>query len=333
MTDRSALTIREYAPGDEERILATFNRVFAAVDPGFAPRDLATWRWLYRDNPSGARIWLAVDEAGEVVAQYAGLRQRAFVRGERASFAQAVDSMSSRGGLRRPGPFVRTCRAFVEHGCGEGAGRDVFAWGLPVPAAWRVGRELLGYELIRTQLELFAAPGDVRPESAAGVRVEECAHFPDEVDALADRLGRERDAVAVRDRAQLAWRFERHPRNAYRVALARTGRGLAGLAVCRAGTFDGRPGLLVADWAVPAGEEGARAALLAWLAGVATELGEAEVRAVLPETAPEWLPLQRAGFRARGTRYVLAGRPFARTLDVPFLRRGWSYTLGDTDLV
>ncbi len=339
LTDRSALTIREYRPGDEERILATFNRVFAAVDPGFVPRDLATWRWLYQRNPSGSRIWLALDEEGAVVSQYAGLGQRMWVQGERANFSQSVDSMTDlgpRAGLKRPGAFVLTGRPYAEHFGGDAPDRDLVMWGLPVPAAWRIGRRYLDYELIRTQLALFAAPDDVRPgiprAGAADVRVEEVARFPDELDALSERLGRERGAVAVRDRAQLAWRFEDDPRHTYRLAVARTSRGLAGLAACRPGTFDGRDGLLVADFAVGQGEDAAAAALLDWLAAAAADADRAELVAVFPETAPEWLDFQRAGFRARGTQYVLVGRSYARRIEFPWLRRSWYYTLGDTDL-
>ena len=32
-------------------ILRLFNRVFAAVDPGFSERGLGLWRWRYLDNP------------------------------------------------------------------------------------------------------------------------------------------------------------------------------------------------------------------------------------------------------------------------------------------
>ncbi len=34
------LEFREYRPGDEEALLATFNRTFAGIDPGFEPRSL-----------------------------------------------------------------------------------------------------------------------------------------------------------------------------------------------------------------------------------------------------------------------------------------------------
>ena len=40
MTQAPAYRIRAYRPGDESAILATFNRVFARVDPTFQPRTL-----------------------------------------------------------------------------------------------------------------------------------------------------------------------------------------------------------------------------------------------------------------------------------------------------
>ena len=67
--DLPPLTIREYRPGDEHAILATFNRVFAQIDPTFTPRTLASWRWQFEANPSGSRIFLALTEEGAVVSQ------------------------------------------------------------------------------------------------------------------------------------------------------------------------------------------------------------------------------------------------------------------------
>jgi len=333
---RAALTIREYRPGDEERILATFNRVFAEIDPGFQPRDLVTWRWQFLENPSGWRIFVAEDESAAIVSQYAGIGQRVFLEGAPARFSQSVDSMTDparRAGLGKRGAFVLTGEPYAAAYGGPPPTQDTVMWGLPVPTAWRIGRRYLGYSLVRTQLELFAAPGELVLGAAAGVEVEEVARFPDEVDGLSGRLGRERGAVAVRDAAQLDWRFVRKPGCDYRIGLARRAGELVGCAVCLAGSFDQRPGLLVCDWIVPAGERAAASALTAWLGEVAVAEGQREVRAIFPETAPEWLAFQERGFRARGTRYVLAGRTYAKRTSMAWLRRNWYYTLGDTDLV
>ena len=40
-----------------------------------------------------------------------------------------------------------------------GYGADVLHYGWPVEPAWRIGRTFLGYEIVRTQLKLRAAPG------------------------------------------------------------------------------------------------------------------------------------------------------------------------------
>jgi hypothetical protein len=60
-------TIRNYSPGDEEKILAMFSEVFGQK------RSLAHWHWKYRDNPYGScRISLAVTEDGILASHYAG---------------------------------------------------------------------------------------------------------------------------------------------------------------------------------------------------------------------------------------------------------------------
>jgi len=59
--------VRNYRPGDEDKIIAMFNEVFGQN------RDLAHWFWKYRDNPYGSYgISLAISEGGILGAHYAG---------------------------------------------------------------------------------------------------------------------------------------------------------------------------------------------------------------------------------------------------------------------
>ena len=50
------------------------------------------------------------------------------------------------------------------------------------------------------------------------------------------------------------------------------------------------------------------------------------------ETSPEWLALQRLGFRVHSSRYFLVAWSFSARHDLAWMRRHWYYTLGDTDL-
>lgn len=336
------IVIREYRPGDEVGILALFNRTFAAVDPGFVPRDLDTWRWLYQQNPSGRRIVLAVARDGRVVAQYAGLGQRVSIEGRRVRANQAIDSMSDpdRTGLQHPGPFVRAGRVFAQRFGGRAPSADAFMWGLPEPAAWRVGRRFLGYQVVRNLNRLVGDPlacgaqGDPR---AAGVAAVEVAEVPAGVERLFERVAAGRAALVVRDRAHLSWRYLARPGVPYRIAVVPGPDEVPlGLAVYRAGGFEGQRTGLLCDWLVPAdgSEEAARSssALRAWALGAARADGLA-LTAVFPEPAPEFAGFQRAGFRVRPTRRVLVARSYRRDVSVDWLRANLFMTLGDTDLV
>ncbi|MDF1799004.1 MAG: GNAT family N-acetyltransferase [Planctomycetota bacterium] len=347
MSEVPPYTIREYQPGDEEAILETFNRVFSGVDPNFVPRTMREWRWTYLDNPSGWRISLAVTEDGRVISQYAGIAQRMLLDGEPAHFSQAVDSMTDptfRRGLKRPGFFVLTGYPYAEGYGGAPPDKDTVMWGLPVPPAWRIGKQYLKYELVRTQLKLCVAPAAlVLPGVGShGVVVEELEPergFPEDVGELFAAHAQRHGAMAVRDKAQLDWRYTQRPGYRYRIASARRGGTLVGLTIQRVGGFDGRQDSLVCDWMVgppvAAGSPfdlGAAVELLAWHKARAIEDGAEQLTALFPDTAPEWLAFQEVGFRAADSSYFLVGRNYVKQYDMRWLRRHWYYTLGDTDL-
>src|SRR5262245_54294921 len=205
-------------------------------------------------------------------------------------------------------------------------------WGLPVPVAYRIGRKQLKYELVRQQHKLVAPLAGLAPRAGAGVEVRAPTAFPEETDALFARFARERAGLAVRDRAQWRWRFEENPHHRYRIGAAWRGGDLAGLALFRKGSFDLEEDGLLVDWMVPQADEEARGALLAWARAAALEEGCARLVTLFPDTAPEWLLFQRAGFRVHATRYFLVAWSFSTRHDLAWMRRHWYYTLGDTDL-
>ncbi len=333
----SEFILREYRSGDEVKILATFNRVFAAVDPTFRPRSLEFWRWQFLENPSGALVLLAVTPEGNVVGQLANVLQRVALDGKRATFSQAVDSMSDpsfRPGLRRTSLQALLGNRYAETYAGPDLGQHALLWGAPVPAAWRIGKSLIRYEVIRTQQKLVCDPRDVRARGDDAVVLEETDSFPEDVALLFERCARERRAIAVRDRPQLDWRFTRHPERDYRIALARRAGELAGFAVFQSGSFDGEEDAgLVCDWLVPREEQAAARALLGWLAETGRSASVARLVGIVPDTSSDWTFFQRAGFRVAPTRYTIVGRQCVRGYDMRWMHRHWYYTLGDTDLV
>src|SRR5262245_20019581 len=218
--------IRPFRPGDEERILATFNLVFGENDPAFVPRTRAEWDWAFARNPAGQRIWVAECE-GVIAAQCAALPYRVLIDGREASFTQGVDSMvhpEHRKGLRRPGLYVETALPFFRQFGGHGA--DILHYGWPVEPAWRIGRTFLGYEIVRTQTMHFLEPPPGSTELPRGV--ERVERFGPEVLALYRRCHAQWGTSVIRDPSYLNWRFAEHPRFRYRMFVVRSGAELAG---------------------------------------------------------------------------------------------------------
>lgn len=329
---------RAYQPGDEQAILAAFNRVFGALDPeGFEPRTLETWRWQFLDNPCGHRIWLSVDPEGNVAAQQASLPVRVQVGDERMCWSQVVDSFADPHygrGLKKPGLYAITAREHEHVYGGDPPERDAVMYGLPVRSAWRIGKLYLDYEVIRSQDALFASLAKLRAglPAAPGVEVQELERFPEEVEVLFERARAPHRALAVRDAAYLNWRFTDHPLQTYRMAFARRAGQPVGLAIYRGGTVCGEPFGLICDWLVVPDDPAANHALLAWLAERAREEGLEGLAGVWPETCPEWLTLQRLGFRVQSTGYYNVFCQYTERFDLRWLYWNWYYALGDFDL-
>jgi hypothetical protein len=328
------IELRSYRPGDEGSILSSFNTAFSAVDPTFEPRSPDTWSWRFQKNPSGSRIELALDDEGNVLAHYAGLGQRIQLDGEILLACHVVDSFvapRARRGCARPTLFTAVAERFAVEFCGIGMAQDELAWGLPVRSAWRIGRAQLGYRTVRNVLKLVA-PAAACTE-VPEIALDEPRSFPSEVDELFARVSSEHGAIAVRDRAQLDWRFAARPDAKYGIAIARSAGVLRGFAVARAGEFDGERAMLVCDWLVPSADDACERALRAWIHDRALAAGCDKVCAHFAETSPQFQSFQRAGWRVRPTSYPLVARSFAKRADLDRLRACWYTTLGDTDLV
>ena len=216
------LAVRPYQPGDEHAILAAFNLVFREIcGPGYIDRDLATWHWLFRDNPAPKRIHLAVTRSGAVACQYAGLSVRARTPVGPTLFNQVVDSFvhpDYRRGLKRPGLFVHTAVPALDLWSQQG---DSLFHGVPVDTARRISIAFLSYKEWRVidYLCRDAAAGDLTVPTSITVR-RVSALSPD-VDALAMALAHEKTCLALRDRAYLDWRYVRNPTQCYEIFEAR----------------------------------------------------------------------------------------------------------------
>ncbi len=332
----SAYVIRPYRPGDEHGILKTFNLVFGADDPRFVPRTMEEWRWAFERNPAGQRIWVAEHE-GEIVAQCAALPFRVRIDGFESSFTQGVDSMvhpAHRQGLKRPGLFVATAKPFFREFNGRGSvgpGKDLLHYGWPVEPAWRIGRTFLGYEIVRTQLVHFAAPGP-GPSEIPG-RIERLERFGPETLALYERCARNFGASTIRDARYLNWRFVENPRFRYHRFAVRDGGELRGYAVFRRADSPRRGSGLVLDWLVPEDDDEAGALLRdAVFAQARSDEAEA-VMAVFPNGSPWFQRFQDWGFRVYPSDYLLIGIVQNPRYDTWWLRKNWWYQLAELDAV
>ena len=326
----ASVRIRALEASDEDAAVAALTRAFDLA-PDAPLRVPGAWRRRYFENPAGTRAMVAVDAAGRVLAQYAGLPQDAWIDGERTTITQGVDSLADPELGRGLGSlFVRVGKRFAQDHGGRLGDGDPFMWGYPVREAWRIGRRLLGYATIRSQLALVARVDDLREGNAAGVRVQEVTGFPAELDEWFASFRARYAAICERTRSTLAWRYEGQPQRRYRIALASVDGELRGLAVGRAVVLEGARRFALCEWLV---DDATRGALLGWAAGAAREEGTDELYAWLPPWCDDFLALQHAGFRVHPTSRVLVGHSYDRRRPAEWYAANWFTTLGDTDLL
>ena len=129
--------IRPYAPGDEDAILACYNRIFPDPERGIPPRSRAHWDWKFRDNPTGLLQTVVAEHRDlGIVGGYAGIPVAIWSEGREQLAAQGVDLMVLPRWRRhgpRPGLFAHLGWKYHELYCGAGDGKVLFTYGWPVP--------------------------------------------------------------------------------------------------------------------------------------------------------------------------------------------------------
>jgi hypothetical protein len=313
---------RRFRAGDEELLWRGIERARSGIGANEPVRALDELRWRYGDAPHGACVAFALDERGEAVAGIAATRHRARLEGSEVFWLEVGDLFNdfARGsGLARARPLLDAGRAFAETFGGFAPEKHPVMYGTPGRRAHRIGLKHLDWEVLRSENELALGASRTLPTPARDVLVEEVARFPSEVERVFLGFAEGRAAVLVRDQAYLDWRYADRPDARFERGLARRAGEIVGYAVQREGRL--------LDLCARADDENAIVALLGW----ARARSRAGVLAmVVPDTAPEWLLLQRLGFRARGTREYLCFRSFQRPAIMSWLFHHWSYSRGDT---
>ncbi len=332
-------TVRPYRPGDEQGILRLFNEVFSETDPTFTPRPLAHWNWQFRDNPLSHHTYVAEESGGRVIGTYTAIPGVWLYEGAPFQGSQAVDTCVAREhrqSLKREGLFLTLARRwFDDYGTPE---QDRIVYGLPNPAAFRIGTRLLDYRPVHTPVcALNRNFGQdwidhLLRIGAGAVEVAEVRSFAPAVSELFEAHLARSGLVQRRDVRYLTWRYLECPAVAYRVLEARgPGGQLRGVLVLRVG-WHGRPLAPLVDWIVPGEDREA----LAGLAHAAAELARAAGVTCLETWVPPWSAharaLQEIGFAADDSTFNLCIRVFGPPFDEHWAREHWFFTMGDSDI-
>ena len=286
-------------------------------------RSAEEWAW-WASAPGGLAVASVRDASGEVLAAVVAARRPARLEGEECTFLEAFEVYG------RPAPGLaraRSLRAAGEAFAQEFGGRfpegHPVAFGVPTRRAHRFGLRRFAWEILRSENELYLEPGRFPAPPAHGVEVEEASSLPAEADDLAARFAAGRAALLWPGAEALAWRTLARPGRTPRLALARKGGELVGLAVLERGRL--------VQWVVPPEEREAAVALVAWGLERATAEGAADLAIRVPDTAPEWLGLQLVGFRARPTDDYVVFRSWHKPYVMSWLFQNAWYGAGDVE--
>lgn len=286
------------------------------------------WRWKYRQLPGEARSLVAVTADGEVAAHAGALCLPARgPAGEEAGIWQLVDFAGSvtRGGLRPP--LVELGRRLL----GDLPRPVDLPWifGFPSERHFRLGERVFGYRPVR---EIETLAGELAAAAApAGIEIAtgDSALLWEDPGAAEAIWRRSCPAGIRRSAAFLNWRYHARPHRYYRFyRLAAGGAGgEQGLAVF---AFVGAQALAAELW-LPANAEWYPSML-----AVAADLAASGLR-----SWRFWAPadpavsrlLSALGLRGGGESRFLGCRGAAGAGDPAAAARGFTYAMGDHDLV
>jgi hypothetical protein len=325
--------VRTYRPGDEEQILALFNRVFARQ------RTMAHWRWKFAGNPAGHQITLAVTEAGRIVGQFACLPAEAVSPGGAFVLSQGIDHMVDPE-LQKQGVFAAMTRHFVQTFLPPA--RDAVFFSYPLAHKHSIDQRIsAAAELVHPVRALrhdLARAETWRVDRGSWRtlrdRVRRVARFPRGVDRFWDTSVRPEAGVAIaRDQRYLNWRYADCPDVDYALLVAQsrlTGR-THGVAVLRFGWFAESVAPLC-ELLVPSGSREALALLLGACHDLARERGLGSVLAWMPRGTALHPALLDLGFVEEDTPFLLTQIADANAARGAAMRARWSYSMGDSDI-
>lgn len=325
--------LRPFRNGDEQGLVDCFNRVFVPL--GAQPRERAEVDWLLHGNPEGIRFWVATTQAEgqeQVVGTYGAIPVRVEFNGESVHFLHAIDSAidpAHRSGLKRPGLFVELAKRFYEE-CSQPNDHPL-TYGIPTPEAWRIGKKLLGYELVRP-LPVHVFPP--QPGAAIAPEIERLESFDEQARWLYDRIAAHHHMALERNPAYLNWRYVQHPRHRYHRFGVRDSEGiLRALAIFRTVDILEQRLCVLVDWMCPPEDQEYAEPLLRAVQATAAEEGATAVVTSVPEWSYWFDRFQRLGAMLHPSPWFCVVRVKHKRFGTWPLREGWWFQLGDTDNV
>lgn len=330
----SRFIIRECQPQDAAGIVDLFGRVYGGTADTDQLRTVRDWHWKYPANPAGYHSVVAECRATQrVMAHVGGIPAQLWYRGSVRPGMQTADHMVDpdlRKGLRKRGLFTRTMRAWIDAFCTRQ--RTTVAWGFPSRENYRIGqRRFSEYTFIRPVevlvLEDLQRPGtpDVHTPVVSATSV--C----DEADALWERCREHVPMAIVRNAQHLRWRYEQHPAQLYTLLVATApDSSWRGYAVVRDGGLADDV-LMIMDWLVAPGDQGASRALITACTKRARERRLGAVVAWFPESTEPHETFLGNGFTSRPTDLRFVAGIWDPMVSLTELRRDFYMTLGDAD--
>ncbi len=276
------------------------------------------WAWKYRQLPGEGRSWVAL-RGGTVVAHAGALRLPARWRGGEGGIWQLADFVGGVGASALRPALVELGQALLADLPGEGDAPWIF--GFPSERHFRLGERVFGYQPLADFEDLAGElPEDAGPPAALRDVSDVCGPW---AEAVWERCG---FAGVRRSVPFLLWRYWARPRRYYRFYRLAAGK-LEGLAVF---AFVEDEAWAAEVWLPPGGDW--RNALLA----AAADLRAAGLRRwrFWPPPAPEHAALYESlGLRKAGVRRFVGCRGKPGELDLIAAAEGFTYSMGDYDLV
>ncbi len=335
VADKNPIFLRCVKPGDENRILPLFNRVFNT------DRTLAHWYWKYRDNPWEPYITALSEDAKQtLIAQYCGypVPFRDNLQGADWQVYQAGDTMTNpafrQAGIGHTSVLTRTLDYFCDKFCWH---KVPFKYGFNTGAIRKLGERFLKYQYI-SPVPCHQRP--VTPSSTKipqrlthrllGLRAETVVRLTPEYDDFFSRASRHYGLLTRRSAEYLNWRYLACPDNHHHLLAVRRRGRLVGW-----GVFAVRDRLLIWGDALFDGNDTAALNCLLNAAVTHCHPSATHIQGWFAKNPPWWSAcLRSCGFTPVPEPNQLAPcfRFFDTRLNPAYFEDNWYYTMGDSDL-